>query len=289
VCAPQALHLDRPVPTTRRDSARPGAGDPALLPAVERGLTSGTDMPISGGTDCLCQPIRVLRRENIVDMRRLAIAVSTVLPLILLAGCGGSSHPAHRSSATTQPSTTSTSTVPASTTAPTTTSTVGSGVSFPLAIYPPARAPAAADEASCPGLAGLIEHPSATPATFVPLINNLAHAASLSVRLTYFDQALWPDAKSSWSFGHTTNESSYSESDLQAFPAWESSFTLGSSIANSCGNAVLDASWIVSYCFPDTPFSTCVTKDPALTGTTAYIERNGTWLVWYENGGYQGS
>jgi hypothetical protein len=73
-------------------------------------------MPISGRTDGLCQRIGVFRRENIVDMRRLAIAVSTVLPLILLAGCAGSSHPAHRSSATTQPSTTSTTTVPASTT-----------------------------------------------------------------------------------------------------------------------------------------------------------------------------
>jgi len=67
---------------------------------------------LEGATDGLCQRIRVFRRGNIVDMRRLAIAVSTVLPLILLAGCGGGSHAARRSSPTSFSPTTSAPSLP---------------------------------------------------------------------------------------------------------------------------------------------------------------------------------
>jgi len=174
------------------------------------------------------------------------------------------------------------------TTVPTTTS-VPPRVSFPASIYPPAQTPTAGSglpSGSCPNSSGLVQQPSASTGTFVPLVNGLAHATSLQEALTYLDQSLWPTEASSWSA--PSSHASYVARDLQALPAWSSGSVLGSFISHACGTTVLNASWIVSYCFPATTFSTCIAKHPALTATTAYIERGSSWLVWYENSGYQG-
>jgi hypothetical protein len=189
-----------------------------------------------------------------------------VVAAVLLAGCGNIGQP-----------------IPARVSP-----TAAAEVSFPPATYPPA-VPGASGAGivgqDCANPSGLVPRPSATPGTFLSLLNHLFDSRTLPATLLYFDQAAWPEEVESWAGGGQPWRRTYVSSDIQVLPLWSSGTTLAQLVADDCSASLVLSSWIVSYCKPGTRFSAC---DPGITATSLAIDRSGTWLLWYLNSGYQG-
>lgn len=158
---------------------------------------------------------------------------------------------------------------------------------FPQSVYPAPISASAGVSATqdCPRPVGLVQHPSASVATFVPLVNGETEAASLPLLLQHYDPALWSTEASSWSgkavFGAGQ---SFVARDLRVVPGWAAGGGLAAYLTSMCGQSTVAASWFVYYCSPGTVFSKC---DPGITSTSAVLERDGTWLTWYLASGYQ--
>ena len=160
--------------------------------------------------------------------------------------------------------------------------------SFAPAAYPPPLTPNPGGGASqdCPAPTGLQQQPSGSIKEFVQLVGAESEATSLAALLHSYDPALWPAEASAWTgtpeFGPRAR---FTAIDLRAVPAWgPSGGLLAGLLTRMCGQPTVDASWLVYFCAPGTPFERC---DPGIAATTAVLERAGTWLTWYSASGYQ--
>lgn len=167
-------------------------------------------------------------------------------------------------------------------------SPVATSPSFPPTVYPPPLAPNPGVSASqdCPAQTGLRQQPNGFMKAFARLVAAESEATSLAALLHSYDPALRPAEASAWTgkpeFGLRAR---FTAIDLRAVPAWgPSGGLLAGFLARMCGRPTVDASWLVYFCAPGTPFEKCA---PGITATTAVLERAGTWLTWYSVSGYQ--
>ena len=199
------------------------------------------------------------------ELHTLAMTVMLAVVLLpLLAGCGGAATVGHSGGS-----------------AP-------NSVSFPENIYPPARPLASGTSAdqNCASPAGVVAHPAASVTTFVRLLNKQLDAASLPGLLVHMDRAVWPNVITSWAPGRPRlPRGRYVAADIQVVPLWAHRGAFTQFINNACGHALVDGSWMVSYCSPGTRFSLC---DPGVSTSSLVLQRSGTWLTWYQSAGYQG-
>jgi len=165
---------------------------------------------------------------------------------------------------------------------------------FPLSIYPPTHPPigkgsiAFPGTFACPSLSGLQALSSGINQAILASLNGLLSARSERQAETYADRAAWPIVAAFWAPGTARPKAALSTEEVEIIPARNS--TYASVYQSLCGPSIIADSWLAIWCtsattgLPLIP-KKCLEKQPDLTNSFYFLDRNGHWLLWGVQGG----
>ena len=160
-------------------------------------------------------------------------------------------------------------------------------VGFPASLYPQPVAPTGAGSVSfpgkftCPSLSGVQTPGTGAAQGALGALNSLLHAPNKTDARAFADRAAWPLISSG--FAPLPDTAQFPATDVSIRPAAKS--TYAANYQKLCGAALVNDSLVALWCTSTTtrlplPPSTCLSKQPAITNSSFFLDRRGHWLLW---------
>ena len=160
-------------------------------------------------------------------------------------------------------------------------------VGFPASLYPQPVAPTGAGSVSfpgkftCPSLSGVQTPGTGAAQGALGALNSLLHAPNKTDARAFADRAAWPLISSG--FAPLPDTAQFPATDVSIGPAAKS--TYAANYQKLCGAALVNDSLVALWCTSTTtrlplPPSTCLSKQPAITNSSFFLDRRGHWLLW---------
>ena len=160
-------------------------------------------------------------------------------------------------------------------------------VGFPASLYPQPVAPTGTGSVSfpgkftCPSLSGVQTPGTGADQGALDALNSLLHAPNKADARAFADKAAWPLISSG--FAPLPDTAQFPATDVSIGPAAKS--TYAANYQKLCGAALVNDSLVALWCTSTTtrlplPPSTCLSKQPAITNSSFFLDRRGHWLLW---------